>query len=111
MVSRLQFANNATVNIAGAITVGMTQFVLPAGTGALFPTTNVATGAYFKATLEDRRTNPITREMRIWPTMYSSTRVAIAAFAGEPIETARYFPEDDRYLLPVRIRFSAYVGG
>lgn len=30
---------------------------------------------------------------------YWSSRAAIAAFAGEPIETARYFPEDDRYLL------------
>ena len=30
---------------------------------------------------------------------YWSSIEAIAAFAGEPVDRARYFPEDDRYLL------------
>jgi heme-degrading monooxygenase HmoA len=30
---------------------------------------------------------------------YWSSLAAIAAFAGEPIDAARYFPEDDAYLL------------
>ena len=39
---------------------------------------------------------------------YWTSMEAIAAFAGVPVETARYFPEDDRYLLTRPDRVAHY---
>ena len=36
------------------------------------------------------------------------TREAIAAFAGEPIDRARYYPEDEAYLLDFPERVEHY---
>ena len=49
--------------------------------------------------LDDERTEIVT--LSCWTSMS-----AIAAFAGSPVDRARYFPEDERYLLtrPERVR-------
>ncbi|WP_407353512.1 hypothetical protein [Luteimonas sp. R10] len=55
--------------------------------------------------LDDQRTEIVT--LSLWVSLD-----AIAAFAGEPIDRARYFPEDDRFLLtrPERVQHYRYRG-
>jgi heme-degrading monooxygenase HmoA len=49
-------------------------------------------GAYILLRVEDQIARVYT--LSFWDSLDS-----IRAFAGDPIDTARYFPEDDRYLL------------
>lgn len=60
-MSRLLFTNNAVAIVPLALAPSSTMLVVEAGFGALFP--NPASDEYFKLVLEDRRVNPVRREI------------------------------------------------
>ena len=61
MVDTMIFANNAAAIVTSALSAAATSLVLPSGKGALFP--NPGANEYFKLTLEDRRIDPVKREI------------------------------------------------
>lgn len=60
-MARILFTNNAVATVAIALAPSGTSIIVEAGKGALFP--NPTGGDYFKLVLEDRRVNPVRREI------------------------------------------------